>query len=84
MTKAFAVAATVALLAAPVYLVLATAQFSLRSAFDLGDVVPLIDVSAFGRGFLTLELCLALFVFAAGVAIWLDRPAAHASPTCSR
>jgi len=72
--KPFAVAAAVALLAAPVYLVLATAQFSLRSAFDLSDVVPLLDVSAFGKGFLTLEACLALFVFAAGVAIWLDRP----------
>jgi copper transport protein len=72
--RPFAVASAVALLAAPVYLLLATAQFALRSVFDLPDVVPLLDVSSFGRGFLVLELCLALFVFAAGAAIWLDRP----------
>ena len=30
--------------------------------------------SAFGRGFLDLELCFALFVAAAGVALWVDRP----------
>jgi copper transport protein len=74
VTKAFAAASAVALLATPVYLVLTTAQFSLRSAFDLGDVLPLLDVSKYGRGLLRLELVLALFVFAAATAIWLDRP----------
>lgn len=72
--RPFAVAGAIALLAAPVYLLMATAQFALRSVFDLPDVVGLVDVSSFGRGFLALEACLALFVFAAGVAIWLDRP----------
>ena len=41
---------------------------------DLGDLVPLIRASAFGRGFLDLELCFALFALAAGVALWVDRP----------
>ena len=30
--------------------------------------------SAFGRGYLDLELLLALFAVAAGVALWVDRP----------
>jgi copper transport protein len=72
--RPFALASAIALLAAPVYILMATAQFALRSVFDLPDVVPLVDVSAFGRGFVALEACLALFVFAAAVAIWLDRP----------
>ena len=71
---AFAVSAAIALVATPVYVVLATAQFALRSAFALGALVPLIRVSAFGRGYLDLELCLALFVVAAAVAISIDRP----------
>ena len=49
---AFAIAIAAALLAAPVYLLLSTAQFSLRSPFDLGALAPLLDVSAFGRGYL--------------------------------
>ena len=36
--------------------------------------MPLIRASAFGRGFLDLEICFALFVLAAGVALWVDRP----------
>ena len=71
---AFLVAAAVGLLAIPVYLDIATAEFSLRSAFDLGAIVPLLHASAFGRGYLDLELCFALFVAAALVALWLDRP----------
>src|SRR5258705_5301098 len=30
--------------------------------------------SAFGRGYLDLELLLALFAVAAGIALWVDRP----------
>jgi copper transport protein len=71
---AFGAAVTVALLAAPVYLLLSTAQFSLRSAVDIGALAPLFDSSAFGRGLLDLELCLALFAAAAAIAIMLDRP----------
>ena len=36
--------------------------------------MPLIRASAFGRGFVDLELCFALFAVAAGVALWVDRP----------
>lgn len=75
VTKAFGAASVVALVVAPVYLVLSTAQFSLRSAFDLGEVLPLLDGTEFGKGFIRLELCFALFVAAAGIAIWLDDPA---------
>jgi copper transport protein len=71
---AFLVACLVALVAVPVYIVIATADFALRSAFDLGALAPLLSVSAFGRGFLVLELCLGLFVAAALVALWVDRP----------
>jgi copper transport protein len=53
---------------------MATAQFALRSSFDLGDVVPLLRESAFGRGYLDLEVTFALFVVAAGMALWADRP----------
>lgn len=74
VSVAFAVAAVIGLVAIPVYVDVATAEFSLRSAFDLGAVVPLVRASAFGRGYLDLELCFALFVAAAAVALWLDRP----------
>jgi copper transport protein len=74
VTIAFGIAAAIALVAVPVYVVFATAQFALRSAFDLGDVVPLMRSSAFGRGYLDLELAFALFVAAAALAIWVDRP----------
>jgi len=71
---AFAVALAAALVAVPVYVLVATAQFALRSVRDVGALVPLMSVSSFGRGFLDLELMLALFGFAALVALWLDRP----------
>jgi copper transport protein len=72
---AFGVAAVVGLLAVPVYVVMSTAQFALRSTFDLGNVLPLVGDSAFGRGYLDLELTFALFVAAALLAIWIDQPA---------
>jgi copper transport protein len=71
---AFAVAVAVALIAIPVYVLLATAQFTLRSAFDLGAIVPVARDSSFGRDWLDLELALALFAVAAGAALYLDRP----------
>ena len=74
ISVAFGIASAIGLLAMPVYLLLATAEFSLRSAFDLGTLVPLMHASAFGRGYLDLELCFALFALAAGIAIWVDRP----------
>ena len=74
VSVAFSIAAALGLLATPVYLEVATANDSLRSAFDVGTLVPLFRTTAFGRGYVDLEICFALFCFAAGVAIWLDRP----------
>ena len=71
---AFGIAAVIGLIATPVYVEMATAQFALRSAFDLGNVLPLVRDSAFGRGFLDLELTFGLFVLAAALALWVDRP----------
>jgi copper transport protein len=74
VSLALAVALAVALVATPVYVLLATAQFALRSWYDVGAVVPLVRVSTFGRGYLDLELVLALFALAAAIAIAVDRP----------
>jgi copper transport protein len=74
ITRCFALALALALVAIPIYVLQATAQFALRSSLDLADVIPLMGSSELGRGWLTLELVLALFGFAAGAAIWLDRP----------
>ena len=73
VTIAFAVASVVALVAVPVYLLLSTAEFALRSFWAWSALFPLIRKSSFGRGWLDLEIVFALFVFAAAVAIWLDR-----------
>jgi copper transport protein len=64
----------VALVAIPIYVLMATAQFALRSTFNLGALFPLLRDSAFGRGYLDLELAFALFVVAAALALWIDRP----------
>ena len=74
LERAFAFTAGVGLVAIPVYLDIAIANDSLRSAFDLGALVPLLRVTAFGRGWLDGELCFALFTFAAAAALWVDRP----------
>ncbi|HEX4681038.1 MAG TPA: copper resistance protein CopC [Gaiellaceae bacterium] len=71
---AFLGLSVVGLLAIPIYLLLATADFALRSAFSVSALLPLVHASAFGRGYLDLELCFALFVAAGAVAIWVDRP----------
>jgi copper transport protein len=71
---AFCIASAIGLVAIPVYLLLATADFALRSVFAIGALVPLFHVSAFGRGYLDLELCFALFVGAGLLALWVDRP----------
>jgi copper transport protein len=73
-TIAFWIAAGVALVATPFYVLLATADFALRHWWSLGDLVPLMRTSSFGRGFLDLELVFALFVAAAAVAFWVERP----------
>lgn len=74
VSTALGVALVVALLAIPVYVLFATAQFSLRSVFDLSGIVPVARASNFGRDYLDLELVLALFAVAAGIAVAVDRP----------
>jgi copper transport protein len=74
VTVAFAVAGAIGLVAIPIYVLLATADFALRSFFAWGALVPLIRASAFGRGYLDLWLCFALFLLAAAVAVRIDRP----------
>jgi copper transport protein len=74
VTTAAGLALLVALVAAPVYLVLATAEFSLRPWTDVGQIVPLVRDSGFGRAFSDLWAVLALFAVAAGAALVLDRP----------
>jgi len=74
VSLAFGVAALVALVAIPIYVLMATADFALRSTFDLGALVPLLRDSAFGRGYLDLEFVFGLFIVAAGLALWIDRP----------
>jgi copper transport protein len=74
ITCAFGIVSAVGLVAIPVYLIVATADFALRSVFSVGALVPLIHVSAFGRGYLDLWICFALFVASASLAIRVDRP----------
>ncbi len=74
LSIAFGVAAVLALIAIPVYLEEAVAIDSLRSFWDVAGVVPLWRLTAFGRGYVDVELCFALFVVAAATAIWVDRP----------
>ncbi len=72
---AFLVATAVALVSIPIYVLTATAQFALRSVFDVSNLVPLARASAFGRGYLYLELAFLLFTIAGTIAIFVDRPA---------
>jgi copper transport protein len=74
LNVAFGVAVAVSLLAIPVYVLLATAQFTLRSFWDFGDILPAARASGFGRDFLDLELVMALFALAGGIALYVDRP----------
>jgi copper transport protein len=74
LSIAFWVAMVVALIATPIYVLLATAEFAVRSFWSWGALVPLMRTSAFGRGYLDLELVLALFAVAAAIAFWVDRP----------
>ena len=74
LDSACLLAGVIGLLAIPVYLDFAVANDSLRSVLDLGALIPLYRVTAFGRGYVDLELCFALFCLAGGVALWVDRP----------
>jgi copper transport protein len=74
LSVAFGVASTIGLVATVVYLEESTAVDSLRSFFDVGRLLPLWRTTAFGRGYVDLLLCFALFVVAGWIAIWVDRP----------
>jgi copper transport protein len=74
LSIAFAVASGIGLLAIAVYLDVSTAVDSLRSVFDVGDLVPLFRVTAFGRGYVDMLACFALFCVAGGISLYLDRP----------
>jgi copper transport protein len=74
LSIAFVFTSVLGLIAIPVYLDFSTANDSLRSVFDVGTLVPLFGVTAFGRAILDLELCFLLFCLAAWIALWLDRP----------
>jgi copper transport protein len=74
LSDAVLAAGAVALIAVPVYIDIATAVDALRSPFAVGALVPRYGATAFGSAWLDLELCLALFVLAAVVAIRIDRP----------
>jgi copper transport protein len=70
---AFVIASVLGLVSISVYLEFATAVDSLRSVFDVGTLVPLFRVTAFGRGYVDMLICFALFCFAAWSALYLDR-----------
>jgi copper transport protein len=74
ISVAFVVTSVIGLLAIPFYLESATAVDLLRSVWAVGALVPLFRVTAFGRGYVDLEICFALFSVAAWVALWVDRP----------
>jgi copper transport protein len=75
VSRAFVIASVIGVVAIPVYLDIATAIDSLRSEFDLTGLVPLFRVTAFGRGYIDLLVCFALFCLAGWTALWLDQPA---------
>ena len=75
LSAAFVASSLVGLVAIPIYLDFSTANDSLRSVFDVGGLVPLFGVTAFGRAILRLELCFVLFCAAAWIGLWVERPA---------
>jgi copper transport protein len=73
LSIAFVICSVLGLLAIPIYLDFSTANDSLRSVFDVGALVPLFRVTAFGRGYVDMTVCFALFCAAAWISLWVDR-----------
>jgi copper transport protein len=73
----------IGLLAIPAYVEESTAVDSLRSFWAFGALVPLWRVTAFGRAYVDLWICFALFSAAAWIALWLDRPRLPRRPVAS-
>ena len=74
LTIAFGIMAVAGLVAVPVYLDVSTSVDSLRSPWDIQSLAPLFRVTAFGRAYVDLEICFAVFCATAVVALWVDRP----------
>ncbi|MBV8080208.1 MAG: copper resistance protein CopC [Actinobacteria bacterium] len=70
----FLVMSVAGLLALPAYIEESTAIDSLKSFFAFGSLVPLWRTTAFGRGYVDMWICFALFCVAAWAALWLDKP----------
>ena len=83
VSVALAVSSVIGLIAIPVYLDFSTANDSLRSVFDVGALVPLFRVTAFGRAIVDFELCFALFCVA-GVDRRVGRSARTPTPVDRR
>ena len=77
LSIAFGICLLAGLIAIPVYMVVTTASFALRSVLDITQIVPLIRSSALGRALVDLEVVAALFGLAAAVAIRIDRGGAR-------
>lgn len=73
-TIALGAALAVALVATPVYVLVATAHFALRAWTNVSALLPLIRISSFGRSFLDLELLLALFAVCCACVVATERP----------
>jgi copper transport protein len=74
VTLAATGAAAFALVAVPVYVLVATSEFALRPVTDLSNLVPLLRASALGRAFLDQEVLIGLFIASALILVRLDRP----------
>ena len=74
VTLALWISLAIALVATPVYALMATAEFAIRSVWSVGSLIPLVRASAFGRSYLVLEGALALFALAAAITVFVDRP----------
>lgn len=72
LSKATAGAFLFALVAIPLYVLVATAEFAQRPFVDLAATVPVVRDSNLGRSFTDLELVLALFAIAAWAVLWVD------------
>ena len=72
LSVATAVALAAALVAIPVYVLVATAEFAQRPFYDLAATVPVLRDSNLGRSFTDLEVVLALFGIAAAALLWVD------------
>ena len=72
LSVATAIALAAALVAIPVYVQVATAEFAQRPFYNLAATAPVVRDSNLGRSFTDLELVLVLFAIAAGALLWVD------------